>query len=70
MTTRVLLPVLRITPAAAESLDRAGERLGVSTAAVVELLARFAPRLDEKDAARLPDGFRGRRGAGRRKKAG
>ena len=70
MPDRVLLPVLRVTPAAAKSLNQAGERLGVSTAAVVELLARYAVRLGEKDVARLPDGFRGRRGAGRRKKAG
>lgn len=67
---RVRLTDLYLTPAAASALDRAGERLGVSTAAVVELLTRYAPRLGEKDAARLPDGFRGRRGAGRRKKAG
>lgn len=64
---RVRLTDLYLTPAAALALDRAGERLGVSTAATVELLStRFADKLSAKDAAKLPDGFN-RRGAGRRK---
>ncbi len=69
MTDRVRIPTLHLTPAAADALDRAGERLGVSLAATVELLAsKYAGKLAEKDAANLPAGFRGRNGQGRRKK--
>lgn len=68
MTDRVRLTDVRLTPAAVTSLDAAAVRLGVSTAAVVELLAtRYAPKLSPPDADRLPDGFRGRKGGGRRK---
>lgn len=67
MTARVRLTDLHLTTTAATALDAAGVRLGVSTAAVVELLAtRYAPKLSPADASRLPDGFRGRRGGGRR----
>lgn len=69
MSDRVRLTDLYLTPSAAGALNQAGERLGVSTAAVVELLTRYLPRLNAHDLARLPDGFRGRRGLGRRKKA-
>lgn len=70
MSDRVRLSEINITPFAASALDRAGERLGVSTAAVVEMLSRHAGKIGERDVAKLPDGFRGRRGMGRRRKDG
>jgi hypothetical protein len=60
----------RISPQAAEIIDAASSRLGISAAAVVDYLARrYGPKLKPPlDPKLLPPDHRGVRGGGRRKK--
>jgi hypothetical protein len=69
MGTELRKPLFaKVRPECIQALGAAAERLGVSRAVVIEILARSADQIQPQMVKLAPADHRGKRGQGRRKK--